>query len=232
MKFSIFFSFLLISILSFLTGSVLSQSIYSKDYFKKDYLFMKSVNTEGKDTIKNLTGRSKVKKINIGGIFLAPYMGFSIPMGVFGDQSNAGFVYGFKAELAYNKLYPFVFGFIYENQKNPGNPQFTTSNSLTGFETKFTSLGGGVDILLNKFIRSNFTSAIFSAEVKYSKITRVISSNFEIPEGLPGDESILNYSAGLGVTIYIFDITAKYTFAKNLQNLSFNLKFHFPVVKF
>jgi len=220
-------------VLSFISETVFSQDILSKDYFKKNSLSLNNkfkVNED--DTSKTISGRSKVKKVNIGGIFISPYIGFGIPIGSFGDQSNAGFLYGFKAELAYNKLYPFVFGFIYENQSFPGNPEFTTENSLTDFTTEMTNIGGSLDILLNKYIRSNFTSAIFSLEVKYSKVARAISSNVAIPEGLPGDVSLITYSAGLGVTIYIFDLGARYTFAKDMKNLSFQMRIHFPLVKF
>jgi len=213
--------------------TVFSQDILSKDYFKKNGLSLnKKINVNKDDTSKTISGRSKVKKVNIGGIFISPYIGFGIPIGSFGDQSNAGFLYGFKAELAYNKLYPFVFGFIYENQSFPGNPEFTTENSLTDFTTDMTNIGGSLDILLNKYIRSNFTSAIFSLEVKYAKVTRSISSNVVIPEGLPGDVNLITYSAGLGVTIYIFDLGARYTFAKDMKNLSFQMRIHFPLVKF
>jgi len=229
----ILFLFFTVITFSSLTESVFSQDILSKDYFRKNSLSLKEkFNINEDDTSKSISGRSKVKKVNIGGLFISPYLGFGIPMGSFGDQSNAGFLYGFKAELAYNKLYPFVFGFIYENQSFPGNPEFTTENSLTDFTTDMNNIGGSLDILLNKYIRSNFTSAILSLEVKYAKVTRTVSSNVEIPEGLPGDVSLITYAAGLGVTLYIFDIGARYTFAKDMKNLSFQMRIHFPLFKF
>jgi len=152
-------------------------------------------------------------------------------LGNFGNVSNSGFVYGAKFELAYSRLYPFVFGFVYESQKNPGNGDFTTINSLTQFDTKITSLGGSLDIILNKFIRSDFTTVIFSAEVKYAKVKRDITPAVNLP-GIPTDESLLTYSGGLGFTIYILDLSGRYTYAKDYSNLTFQAKLHLPIIRF
>ncbi|MEO8666647.1 MAG: hypothetical protein ABI462_14230, partial [Ignavibacteria bacterium] len=144
---------------------------------------------------------------------------------------NYGFVYGAKFELAYSRLYPFVFGFVYESQKNKGNSDFTTVNSLTQFDTKLTSLGGSLDIILNKFIKSDFTTTIFSVEVKYAKVVRSIVPAQTLPD-ITTDESLLTYSAGLGFTIYVFDLSGRYTFAKDFSNLAFQMKLHLPIIRF
>jgi len=216
-----------------LSDSAYTQNVLSKDYFK-NYNFL----NEGKskiskdDSSKIISGKSNVKKVNTGGIFLAPYIGYAIPTGLFGDQSNTGFLWGVKIELAYSRLYPLIFGFIYENQSIPGNPEFTTTNSLTSFQTDMNNIGGSVDLLLNKYIRSNFTSLILSLEVKYSKVVRTITSNISELEDLPGDENLLIYTAGLGFTIYVFDLAGRYTYADHFSNVSFLMRIHIPVVKF
>jgi len=175
--------------------------------------------------------KSGVQKVNIGGLFIAPYIGVAFPLGTFGNYSNSGFLWGAKFELAYSRLYPFVFGFVYESQKNAGNGDFTTVNSLTQFDTRITSLGGSLDIILNKFIRSDFTTTIFSVEVKYAKVQRDLVPLTSLPE-IAREESLLTYSAGLGFTIYVFDLSGRYTFAKDFSNLTFQMKLHLPIVRF
>ncbi|MEP7146334.1 MAG: hypothetical protein ABI792_04950 [bacterium] len=179
----------------------------------------------------NKISRGQVQKVNIGGLFVAPYVGASFPLGNFGNYSKSGIVYGAKFELAYSRLYPFVFGFVYEVQKNKGNSDFTTVNLLTQFDTKITSIGGSLDIILNKFIRSDFTTAIFSTEIKYAKVKRAITPSVTLP-GIVSEESLLTYSAGLGFTIYILDLSGRYTFAKNFSNLTFQAKLHLPLIRF
>ncbi|MBL0108305.1 MAG: hypothetical protein IPP52_13730 [Ignavibacteria bacterium] len=191
-------------------------------------IFRKNTN----DTIKGKLGKSSVRKTNVGGLFIAPSIGVSFPMGKFGDYSNAGLIYGAKAELAYSRLYPFIFGFVYEYQKFPGNGEFTTSNSLTQYDTKITSIGGSLDIVLNKFLHSNFTTPVLMLEVKYAKITKDISPLPVNNLVIPGDANLLTYSGGMGFTIYILDLCVKYTYASEYSNLTFQAKFHFPVFKF
>lgn len=210
-----------------------SQDILSKDYFKNyNFLHVEKSKIKKDDSTTSISGRSKVKKPNYGGIFLAPYIGFAIPTGIFGDQSNTGFLWGVKVEIAYSKLYPFVLGFVYENQSIPGNPEFTTTNSLTSFQTDMNNIGGSVDFLLNKYIKSNFTSIIMTFEVKYSKVVRTITSNITELEELPGDENLLIFTAGVGLTIYVFDIGGRYTYADHFSNVAFQMRIHIPVVRF
>lgn len=185
-----------------------------------------------KDTVPAAPQKNKVKKLSFGGIFISPNLGVAFPVGVYGDSSISGFLYGAKIEIGFSKLYPFVFGFVYENQKNSASPEFINSRFLTQFETEIVSLGGSLDILLNKYIKSNFTTPIFSLEIKYATISRQVSPADPPPPGIVMDESLLTYSAGLGFTIYVFDLSTKFTFAKDYSSLIFQAKFHFPIVNF
>lgn len=184
-----------------------------------------------RDTVDNRLGKSKTQKANIGGFFISPMIGVSFPLGKGKEFSKSGIQYGVKIEMAYSRLYPLIFGFIYEYQKNAGNADFTTVNFLKQFDTKITSIGGGLDIILNKYLKSNFTTPILSLEVKYAKVSRLIAPETSLPD-IVRDESLLTYTAGLGFTIYVFDLSGKYTYAKDYSNLSFQMRFHFPVVKF
>ena len=183
------------------------------------------------DSQKATPKKTTSQKTNIGGLFLSPTLGVAFPTGKFGDLSNSGFYYGFKLEFGFIKLYPFVFGLIYEGQSNGGNAEFTTSNFLTQFDTDITYIGGSVDIILNKYIKSNFTTPVLSLELKYADIKRTVTPDNVVTE-IPREDSKFAYSLGLAFTLYIFDVGGKYTFAGDYSNLTFNARIHIPIVKF
>ncbi|MBK6876359.1 MAG: hypothetical protein IPG99_07870 [Ignavibacteria bacterium] len=183
------------------------------------------------DSQKVTPKKTSSQKTNIGGVFLSPTVGVAFPTGKFGELSNSGFYYGFKLEFGFIKLYPFVFGVIYEGQSNGGNAEFTTSNFLTQFDTDITYMGGSVDIILNKYIKSNFTIPVFTLELKYANIKRTLTPDNVVPE-IPREDSKFTYSLGLAFTLYVFDVGGKYTFAGDYSNLTFNARIHIPLFKF
>ncbi|MDQ3021880.1 MAG: hypothetical protein M3R36_15105 [Bacteroidota bacterium] len=218
-------------ILSF-SSILLSQDLITRSLSEKKLMYNFSSNKIYADTIDKIE-KSKIKKVSIGALFIAPTIGVSFPLGNFGNYSKSGFLYGAKLEIGLSKLYPFVIGFVYELQNNPGNPNFTNANFITELSTKITSIGGSLDIILNKYIKSNFTTTIFSLEVKYANLKREITPPPTIPiANLPLEESYLTYSAGLGFTIYILDLSAKYTFSSDYPNLIFQARFHLPIIRF
>jgi hypothetical protein len=224
--------FVIIFLISFST-SVFCQEISGLHFNEKKVHYNFISDKLLKDTNDNKIGKNSVQKVNIGGLFVAPTLGASFPEGTFGNFSNSGFLYGAKFELAYSRLYPFVFGFVYEYQKNPGDPTFMNNYFLTSFNTDITWLGGSLDLILNKYFKSNFTIPIFSIEIKYASVNRQISP---VPlEPIPGvtlEQSLLTYSVGLGFTIYVFDLSGKYTFAQDFSTLTFQGRIHLPIIKF
>jgi hypothetical protein len=174
---------------------------------------------------------SKTQNVNIGGIFLSPDIGLSFPLGDFSGTAGNGFIYGAKIEIAFIKLYPFVPGIVFQGQNFKGNAGFISNNLLNSFDTDIYYFGGSVDIILNKFIKSNFTTPVLSAEIKYANVKRNIQPEVTLPN-IPPEQSLLTYSAGLAFTLYVFDLNTKYTYAEDYSNLSFGLRFHFPVVRF
>ncbi|MBS1551489.1 MAG: hypothetical protein JST15_05405 [Bacteroidetes bacterium] len=233
MNFKIFNASVFIFIVTILmTGTVSSFEANNPKLNIRSSFLKYRFEKNAEDSIKGKLNKSPVRKTNIGGLFISPSAGVSFPVGTFGDYSNSGVIYGVKAELAYSRLFPFIFGFVYEYQKFPGNGEFTTTNSLTQYDTKITSIGGSLDVILNKFLHSNFTTPVLMLEVKYAKITKVINPLPINNIAIPGDKNLLTYSGGLGFTLYIFDLSAKYTSAGEYSNLSFQVKFHFPVFKF
>ena len=205
-----------------------SRSLKRYSYSLKDGL---TVNYAGDDSAQVSNGKSTVQKISLGGLFLAPNIGITYPLGTFASNSGVGFVWGAKLEFAFSKLYPFVPGIVFESQDYKGAAGFISNNLLTGFSTDVIYFGGSIDIILNKFIKSDFTTPVFTGEVKYASVTRNISPDVTI-EGIPDNESLLTFSTGLVFTLYVFDLGIKYTYADVYSNLNLQLKVHFPVVKF
>jgi hypothetical protein len=188
-----------------------------------------------KDVDLNQSGIFKTQNlqqsVSIGGIFISPFFGFVFPMRSFNDNSNTGVNYGIKLEFAHTKIYPFVIGAFFEQQKHKGAEEYKALHRLTNFQTDITSIGGGVDLILNKYIRSNFTIPFIILEGKYMNVSRIIEPAANNP-GIAESESLIGYTAGLGFTLYIFDLNSKYTFAKDLSNLSINIRIRYPIVKF
>ncbi|HMQ68691.1 MAG TPA: hypothetical protein PKA90_06815 [Ignavibacteria bacterium] len=205
-----------------------SDSYKNYSYTLKDGL---TVDAAKDDSAVVSNDRSRKQKINIGGLFLAPNIGIAYPLGTFASNSGVGFVWGAKLEFAFSKLYPFVPGVVFESQDFKGAAGFISNNLLTGFSTDVIYYGGSIDIILNKFIKSDFTTPVFTGEVKYASVTRNISPDVTI-EGITDNESLLTFSTGLVFTLYVFDLGIKYTYADVYSNLNLQLKVHFPLVKF
>lgn len=165
------------------------------------------------------------------GIFFAPVLGVDFPMNEFSSNSKYSVSFGFKLEYASISIYPIVlFGEFY-SQKHQGSDAFKTLNVLNSAETKVTSIGGGIYILLNKYLKSNFTMPFLVADAKMYNIKRTISPEVPI-EGIKLSDSKVVFSAGFGFTLFIFDIITSYNFAKEYSALTFKTQFRLPLIKF
>lgn len=165
------------------------------------------------------------------GIFVAPVLGVDFPMDEFSSNSKYSVSYGVKLEFASISIYPIVLFGEFHSQKHQGSDAFKTLNVLNSLETKITSIGGGVYILLNKYLKSNFTMPFIVADVKLYNVKRTISPEVNI-EGIKLTDSKVVFSAGLGFTLFIFDIITSYNFAKEYSALSFKTQFRLPLIKF
>ncbi|MBN8569427.1 MAG: hypothetical protein J0M18_07335 [Ignavibacteria bacterium] len=180
------------------------------------------------------TLRAPVKKesSNPGGIFLAPTLSAVYPVSTFSQTSKIAAQYGVRLEYSSKKIYPFVIGALVEFGKHNGKDEFMNLNLLTTYETKTTAVGGSVDIILSKYLKTNFTIPFATLEVKYiSATTKIAPETANIP-GLVLSESQISYGGGLGFTLYIFDIYGKYSYSKSYSTFSINTRFHIPLLKF
>lgn len=166
-----------------------------------------------------------------GGIFITPMAGFEFPMSEFANNSDYAISYGARLEYASISIYPIVIFGQFQFQNHPGSDAFRTQNLLNSMETQITSYGGGVYILLNKYLKSNFTMPFLIADFKLSSVKRILSPEIEI-EGIKTTDSKFVFSAGFGFTLYIFDIITSYNFAQEYSTLSIKTQFRIPVFKF
>jgi hypothetical protein len=105
-------------------------------------------------------------------------------------------------------------------------------NLLNTFDTKITSVGASVDIVLSKFIKTNFTIPFVTLEARYMNISRTISPDTVNIPGIVLSESEIAYGGGVGFTLYIFDIYGVYMRSKSYSTISVNTRFRFPLIKF
>lgn len=168
---------------------------------------------------------------SISGLFISPSIGISFPLKDFRNNSNSGLNVGVKLEFASTKIYPFIIGAVYEHQSHEGNDEFKAANVLGTFQTKISSFGGSVDVVLSKYIRSNFTMPFVTLEVKLMNVTRtIVPDNTSL--GIPLTESVTAFTGGAGFTIFIFDIYGTYTYADKFSSVNVKTRFHFPLLKF
>jgi hypothetical protein len=167
-----------------------------------------------------------------GGIFLAPSIGLDFPLYDFRTNSNSAMNLGVKLEFTSLSIYPFVLGVFYEFRNHSGNDSYKTLNYINSLETKVTSFGGGVDIILNKFLKSDYTIPFLITEIRYMSMKRTMSSSVSIPLDIKTDDNVIGFTGGFGFTLYIFDLYGTYTYAKDLSSFAFKMRFHFPLLKF
>ena len=174
---------------------------------------------------------NKSKKISVGGIFLSPNLGFEIPLKEFSTNSSTAISYGFKLEYANSRLYPFIFGANYQYEFHNGKDDFKTLHYINVLETRIHSFGISFDVLLNKYLKSEFTIPFITLDIKYYSVSRNMDPLINTLN-LNLSDNFIGFSPGAGFTLYIFDIYGMYSFAKNYSCVSLKTRIHFPLIKF
>lgn len=173
----------------------------------------------------------KLGSANPGGIFISPTLSAVYPSGNFSEIGKIAAQFGVRLEYSSKRIYPFVIGALFEITKHNGKDEYMTANLLTTLSTKTTAIGGSVDIILSKYLKTNFTIPFATLEVKYLNATTSVTPAENVPN-LVLNQGEIAYGGGLGFTLYIFDIYAKYSYSKSYSTFSVNTRFHFPIVKF
>lgn len=190
------------------------------------------VKAQGSDTV--ITGKtSELPRVdpNPSGIFISPMLGIVFPIKTFKDNSKSALTYGIKLEFASLKLYPFIFGISYDHSSYSGSEELKSQYYLNTMTTKIDAFSFNVDFIVNKYLNSNFTTPFITLDLKYLLVERTIDPDINIP-GINKSDNIFTFSAGMGMTLYIFDIIGFYQFAKDYTSFGFKTRFHFPLLKF
>jgi len=165
------------------------------------------------------------------GIFAVPSLGVSLPLNKFSLNSNSTICLGMKLEYASLSIYPIIPGISYEHVSHLGNDNYKTQNFLNSIQTNISAYGAGFDIILNKYLKSNYTIPFVIAEIKYITVQRIIDPAIN-NTNLATSANFIGFMGGIGLTLYIFDIYGTYTFAKEYTTFAMKMRFHFPVIKF
>jgi len=175
--------------------------------------------------------QKEYKNPGISGIFISPFLGLEFPVSDFNTISKNGLTYGVKLEYANFKIYPVIIGVMYQNQLNKGKDDYLTANLLNMLDTKINTFGVSVDVILNKYLKSNFTIPFVTLELKYFSIQKTVSPEIN-NLNIQNSESFFGLTGGFGFTLHIFDIYGTYTYAKDYSSAAIKTRFHFPLLKF
>lgn len=181
------------------------------------------------DSTKKVNTHFSLKKSS--GIFISPFLGAEFPITDFHSNSKYAFSFGSKLEYSSLSIYPFVIGATIQYQNHTGSDDFKTMYYINSMNTKITSLGISVDMILNKYLKSGFTIPFIFLEARTVSVKKEVSPEANYPN-LKSSESVIGFGGGFGFTLYIFDIYTTYFSAKEYSTISIKTRFRFPLLKF
>lgn len=181
------------------------------------------------DTTKKFETKFKIKKAS--GIFIAPVLGAEFPVKDLHSNSKYTFSFGGRLEYSSLSIYPFVVGATVQYQNHSGSDDFKTVYLINSLNTKITSFGLSLDLLLNKYLKSSFTIPFVFLEARYVTVNREASPESNFPDYKSSDNTV-GFGGGFGFTLYIFDIYTTYLSAKDYSTVSVKTRFRLPLVKF
>jgi hypothetical protein len=181
---------------------------------------------------KNDTLIKKQRKFKtISALFLSAGGGLSVPFGSFKNNSVVSFGLLGRLEFASTAIFPVVIGGEVNYFTYNGTDEFKTSNLLRGLKTKIISAGINIEYSLVKLLRSSFTMPFLTIDVKGNTIKREYDEEKSLEE-LPRNESLISFGAGIGFTLFIFDIYGKYNYMKDKSYAGFYIKTKIPLIRF
>ncbi len=181
------------------------------------------------DTTRKIETKYKIKKAS--GIFITPVLGAEFPIKDLHSNSKYTFSFGGRLEYSSLTIYPFVVGATVQYQNHSGSDDFKTAYLINSLNTKITSFGLSVDMLLNKYLKSSFTIPFVFLEARYVTVNRETSPESNFPNYKSSDNTV-GFGGGFGFTLYIFDIYTTYLSAKDYSTVSIKTRFRFPLIKF
>ena len=165
------------------------------------------------------------------GVFLATGVGARLPVGQFSNSSNLG--YGLMIDVSYtdsDKLPFFIFSRIGFEQF-PGSQDFYQQSDYTNYSTTILPISLGVRYYFAPLVESVvLLIPVVEASASYSY--------FEILNEFKSDVNKTNYkesiwkfggNVGVGLSMFLLEIMANYTYYKSNQYFSINLNVRLPL---
>lgn len=165
------------------------------------------------------------------GVFLATGVGARLPIGQFSNSSNLG--YGLMIDVSYtdsDKLPFFIFSRIGFEQF-PGSQDFYQQSDYTNYSTTILPISLGVKYYFAPLVESVvLLMPVVEASASYSY--------FEILNEFKSDANKTNYkeslwkfggNVGVGLSMFLLEIMANYTYYESNQYFSINLNVRLPL---
>ena len=181
---------------------------------------------------QDTTSKQRHISPSLGGIFVSAGTGLSVPLGQF--NSNSGSSFGLFGRLEYSSIsiFPLVLGGEIAYFSYGGTDEFKTQNLLTTFDTKVFAIGLTAEYALSKYFNITYTTPFITADVKYNTIKRDIEPSGVKFENLPEKDNKISAGIGAGFTIFVFDISVKYIYMKDMTTVGVFTKIKFPAIRF
>ena len=165
------------------------------------------------------------------GLFLTTGVGARLPVGQFSNSSNLG--YGLMIDVSYtdsDKLPFFIFSRIGFEQF-PGSQDFYQESDYTNYTTTILPISLGVRYYFSPLVESVvLLIPVVEASASYSY--------FEILNEFKSDANKANYkeslwkfggNVGVGLSMFLLEIMANYTYFESNQYFSVNLNVRLPL---
>ena len=165
------------------------------------------------------------------GVFLATGVGARLPVGQFSNSSNLG--YGLMIDISYtdsDKLPFFIFSRIGFEQF-PGSQDFYQQSDYTNYSTTILPISLGVKYYFAPLVESVvLLMPVVEASASYSY--------FDILNEFKSDANKTNFkeslwkfggNVGVGLSMFLLEIMANYTYYESNQYFSINLNVRLPL---
>ena len=166
------------------------------------------------------------------GVFIAFGVGPRLPVGSFSSSTDLG--YGFNLELSYTDsdyLPFFVFARIGLEQY-PGSQDFYQATDYSNLSTRSIPVQVGIRYFLSPIFDDIVPLIpVLELAVSYSYIQKL--HEFKIGSGRTNfteEISTFGGSAGVGISMFLLEITASYNYYKSNQYFAINLNVRLPLL--
>ncbi|MCL5027647.1 MAG: hypothetical protein M1480_01370 [Bacteroidetes bacterium] len=165
------------------------------------------------------------------GLFIAFGVGPRLPISYFSNSSDLG--YGFNVELSYTDdeyLPVFIFGKIGFDQF-PGSQEFYETTDLSNYSTNALPISLGARYYFPPLVE-NIVLFMPIVEVSFDYTYFQKLHQFKLASGKSNyleDISKFGFSVGTGLSMFMLEVLASYTYFQTNQFLSVDLKVRLPL---